>query len=330
VTAKSTTPTESPGDWRTYTAHPATSMWPMASAEEYEDLKASIAATGLAVPILMNGTYGQPGTKAWRLREWFHAAILRHQAAGTLPTTPKFLIYEAVSDKVIPKKAPGTRRYDQDSGEAITWLRETGLVPWEWIVDRTRHIADHLGWSSLLAAARAVAETARLDPWRGRAAPLLVVESESLAGLLDPLADRYQIVLVPVRGQAGGAYLVNDVRPYVERGHTEVLYVGDWDKAGADIEASARDRLEHHAGRALTWTRLALTGEQVAAHDLPRIERYDGRDRQTREVCECEAMPQAILLDLVETAVRDRLPAPLDRVQEREARERRAVRRRLG
>jgi hypothetical protein len=152
----------------------------------------------------MNGVYGRRGTKAWRLREWFHAAILRHEAAGTVPTTPKFLIYEAVSDQVISKEATGARRYDQDSSGAITWLREQGLVPWEWIVDRTRHIANHLGWSSVLEATRAVAERARLDPWRGRA-PLLVVESESLAGLLEPLAEHYRIVLVPVRGQAGGA-----------------------------------------------------------------------------------------------------------------------------
>ena len=41
-----------PADWRTYTPHPAASMWPMATRAEYEDLKASIAATGLAVPIL--------------------------------------------------------------------------------------------------------------------------------------------------------------------------------------------------------------------------------------------------------------------------------------
>jgi hypothetical protein len=181
------------------------------------------------------------------------------------------------------------------------------------VVDRTRHIADHLGWSSILAATRAMAEGAHLDPWRGRA-PLLVVESESLAGLFEPLAARYRIVLVSVRGQAGGAYLVNDVRPYVERGHTEVLYVGDFDKAGGDIEDSARERLETHSGRRLRWSRLALTAEQVEAHDLPLIERYDHRDGQTREVCECEAMPQAILLDLVETAVRDRLPAPLQAV----------------
>jgi hypothetical protein len=167
----------------------------------------------------MNGIYGRPGTKAARLREWFHNAIRQHQDAGTLPTTPKFLIYEAVSAAIIPKAATGKRRYDQDAGEAITWLRETGLVPWDWIVDRTRHIADHLGWPRVVDAVLAAATHTRLDPWRGRA-PLLIVESESLAGLLEPLTRDYRIVLVPVRGQAGGAYLVNDVRPYVERGHT--------------------------------------------------------------------------------------------------------------
>jgi hypothetical protein len=126
----------------------------------------------------MNGTYGRPGTKAWRLREWFHAAILRHEAAGTVPTTPKFLIYEAVSAAVLSKAATGARRYDQDSSEAITWLREQELVPWGWIVDRTRHIVDHCGWPSVLAATHAMAEAARLAP--GAAGPRSSSSSRSL------------------------------------------------------------------------------------------------------------------------------------------------------
>ncbi len=200
----------------------------------------------------MNGTYGRPGTKAAQLREWFHAAILRHEAAGTLPTTPKFLIYEAVQAEVIPKAATGARRYDQDAGRSHHLAPRAGPRPLG--VDRRPHAAHR--------RPPRVAERARRRAGRGRGgarwtpgegqAPLLVVESESLAGLLEPLADTYRIVLVPVRGQAGGAYLVNDVRPYVERGHTEVLYVGDFDKAGADIEDSARARLETHSGRALT------------------------------------------------------------------------------
>jgi hypothetical protein len=168
----------------------------------------------------------------------------------------------------------------------------------------------------------------RLDPWR-RHAPLLLVESESLAGLLDDLAYTYRVVLVPVRGQSAG-FLVNDVLPYVERGSTRVLPLFDFDKAGDDIEDNARRRLERHAGLALDWTRIALTAAQVDAHQIPLVSRRDGRDGQVRLVAETEAMPQAVLMGLVEAALRGLLPAPLERVHVRERRERAAVLRRLG
>ena len=45
---------------------------------------------------------------------------------------------------------------------------------------------------------------------------------------------------------------------------------------------------------------MALTAEQVDAYDLPQVERRDKRDYQVRLVVECEAMPQGILLGLVE------------------------------
>jgi hypothetical protein len=259
--------------------------------------------------------YGRPGSQAARLRQWLHEAILAHRAAGTIPTTSRFLYYEAVMAEIIRKHGrSGGRRPDQDVSVALLWLREQGHVGWDEIRDRTRRVFPYTGAASILAAAQEAVEMARLDPWRGHT-PLLIVESESLAGLCEDLAHEYRIVLVPVRGQSSASLLVNDVTPYVERGSRHVLYVGDHDRSGYDIEASAQARLESFARQALAWMRVALTADQVAAYDLPLVERVDRRDHQTRLVAECEAMPQATLVALVRQAVGGLLPVSLDRVR---------------
>jgi hypothetical protein len=58
-----------------------------------------------------------------------------------------------------------------------------------------------------------------------------------------------------------------------------VLYVGDHDKSGHDIEGSARARLERFGRRALKWQRIALTAGQVEEYGLPLVERVDRRER---------------------------------------------------
>ena len=273
--------------------------------------------------------YGRAGSRSARLREWCHGAVDADRAEGTIPTTGRFLFYEAVMAGDVAKHATGARRADQVVTDALTWLRERGAVGWDEIADRTRHVNDFRGARTVRDAVIAFTNTSRLDPWDG-APPLVIVESESLAGLFEDDAYEYRVVLVPVRGQCSASMLFNDVAHYVHGGSEVVLYVGDHDKAGYDIEASARERLEEFTGRALKWERVALTAEQVEANGLPLIPRTDGRDGLTRLVAECEAMPQAQLMALVRDALADLLPEPLDRVHERERIERASVRRQLG
>ena len=77
-----------PADWRTYTPHPAASMWPMASRTEYDDLEASIAATGLAVPILKKGPIIIDGRN-------------RLQACRKLNIEPRFEEYQGADDEIV-------------------------------------------------------------------------------------------------------------------------------------------------------------------------------------------------------------------------------------
>ena len=63
-----------------------------------------------------------------------------HQPDG-LPTNTRFIYYELVQNGIVPKpRKEGTsgRRSDQNTCEAVFWLRDKGLIPWDWIVDETR------------------------------------------------------------------------------------------------------------------------------------------------------------------------------------------------
>jgi hypothetical protein len=77
----------------------------------------------------------------------------------------------------------------------------------------------------------------RIDPWSG-AAPLILTECRSLAGALRTLARDYAVKITATNGQVGG-FLHTDVAPALGD-RARVLYLGDFDLAGADIEANTR------------------------------------------------------------------------------------------
>jgi hypothetical protein len=116
-------------------------------------------------------------------------------------------------------------------------------------------------------------------------------------------------------GQAGRGFLVTQVVPLLMGGDREVLYLGDLDKCGEDIEASARRVLERECGP-LAWERIGLTPEQTAG--IEPIWKVDGRDRIGRWAWEVESLGQAAAVRLVQDALDTRLPEPLADVQERE------------
>ena len=100
-----------------------------------------------------------------------------------------------------------------------------------------------------------------------------------------------------------------------------VLYVGDHDHAGAQIEANTARVLEAGTGPR-PWARVALTAAQ--AQGLPVVTKTDRRHRPRRAIpsVEVEALGQAHVLGLVRAALDGLLSAPLaDVEQQQEQRE---------
>ena len=107
-----------------------------------------------------------------------------------------------------------------------------------------------------------------------------------------------------------------------------VLYLGDWDWCGQQIEEHSRHTLAEHTGvLERDWERVALTEEQVIEHELPRITKVDNRYKPPLgfEAVETEALSQREIVAAVVARLDDLLPEPLGNVLERERAQRAAV-----
>jgi hypothetical protein len=247
----------------------------------------------------------------------------RHRADRALPTSVRFLFYELVMQRIVTKDG---NRPDKVVSAALTDLRESGLVPWDDIVDETREVFDYTGSPTVADDLARYLDVATIDPWRGQV-PFILTESRSLAGVLRAQCSDYRCRIASTNGQVGG-FLHTKVAPVLREGD-RIGYLGDYDLAGGDIEANTRCVLERLVGE-LDWQRLALTRDQVEQHNLPRIIKTDKRFKNgggEHEAVETEALSQTLIVNIVRDWLNELLLQPLDAVLVRERRQRARLRR---
>jgi hypothetical protein len=260
-------------------------------------------------------------TKIGDMRARVLEVIEEHERDGAVPTSIRFVYYELIMRGAVRKDDPDGARY---VSAAATDLRESGEVPWDWIVDETRSLEAYTGSRSVHEGTVDALANVVLDPWRGKP-PMVITESRSLAGVLRRTVSDYRALVASVNGGCAG-FLHTDLIPALGD-DARVLYLGDLDLAGGDIEANVRNVVEDEVG-SIEWERLALTREQVEQYGLPSVVKRDKRfkgNNGVHEAWECEAISQRILVDTLRTRLEALLPEPLDRVHGRELRQRRKV-----
>jgi hypothetical protein len=193
-------------------------------------------------------------SKIGALRELLFSLLQEHERDDTIPTNARFLYYELVQRGQLSKERTGARRPDQNLHDALTDIREDGRIPWDWIVDETRSLDDYTGYRSIKEGVLAQLPYIELDPWRGRA-PMNLTESRSLAGVLRDIVAEYRARISSTNGQCGG-HLRTRVAPELRPGD-RVLYLGDFDLSGGQIEDNTRRVLEREIGGPLHASRRA-------------------------------------------------------------------------
>ena len=185
-----------------------------------------------------------PHTAEGRLQRELLKLLAVHEREGTLPTSIRFLFYELVQAGVVPKAATGARRADQNHRRADP-LREAGLVSWDWIIDETRSLDEFATAASVAEYVADAVRYASLDRWGGsRTADPVRVAVAGRGAARPRRALRRPIAAT--NGQCRG-FLVSKVAPTLQPGQ-RVLYLGDWDHCGHQIEAATRSTLIEHSG----------------------------------------------------------------------------------
>lgn len=248
----------------------------------------------------------------------FDAGLLDLIAAAGPPVTVRQTYYMAVGSGLLPDKSErGYRKVIRHLGT----LRESGALPWHYIADNTRWVRRPSMWRDLATALDDWHALYRRDYWHHQPKRLeLWVESDSIASFVADIAAEFGVPLYVTKGQASKTYMHGAAEDARALGKPlEILYVGDFDPSGLQIERSVAERYARYADIDLRLQRVAVTAAQIAAGDLIATvaKGSDANYRRFVDHChahgvpvaavETEALPPADLRTMVTDAIAIRL-----------------------
>jgi hypothetical protein len=255
-------------------------------------------------------------------------------ARDNRPVTNRQLFYLLVSALVIEKLE---REYKNTVLRLSLELRESGRIPWEWIVDETRFYFAPTTYNSLSEALEETARTYRRSLWTDADVNVQVwCESMSVAGIVKPVTSRWDVRLYPTRGYASHDFMRNAAREIARDGKSAQIYIlGDYDPSGRDIIRFSSEMIRKYAREVdpdvnIEFETLAVTEGQILEWDLPSHPSKESDPRHKRGgidyAVELEAIPPAQLRDLLEENIVQHLdPDELEALERVESLERQTM-----
>lgn len=223
-----------------------------------------------------------------------------------------------------------TRREYKNLVRNVSRARESGLIDWEAIVDRTRFLRKNPHWSSALSVCKAAQEAFMMDRWQGQPyRPEVWIEKDALVDVLSTVCDDLDVAYFSGRGYASQSamwraalrldrFIANGQEPII-------LHMADHDPSGLDMTRDLEARLALFAVH-VEIKRLALNFDQILERDPPPTftKFKDSRspayvDEFGYDCWELDALEPGAIVDLIETAILEyRDDAILESVIEKE------------
>ena len=198
--------------------------------------------------------------KTTTILETAHSILEAHN-----PMTLRQVYYQLVSRQVIENN----RGQYQAVSNALVGARQEGLIPWEWIEDRTRRPRTVSMWESLSDFGDTILSSYRRDVWKSQSCHIEAwLEKDSLSGIFEDVLDPYGVTLNVGRGYDGWSSIHNAAERYGEGEGVTVLYFGDFDPSGEDMARSLKERLAFFESRP-EIVKCALVYDDIALYNLP-------------------------------------------------------------
>lgn len=279
-------------------------------------------------PTLSDESYERLIASGFRAKNLLLACVAAQIALHEKPLTLRGLMYRVVSAGILPST---DREHYTRLGRVLTTLRESGLVPFAWIVDNVRQTIKPSSWSGLTDFVDTVQAAYRKDFWTSLPEYVhVLVEKDALAGTLSPVTHEYDVALSPIRGYASlsFAHEIAETWNQIQK-PIHAYYLGDFDASGFDLERDLRDKLARYCNRPFTWRRLGVNADDFETFDLIPLKpkktdrRYKTFVREHGKDCaELDAIPPTELRRRVRDAITAHIPSgQWEQLQAIEARE---------
>lgn len=182
--------------------------------------------------------------------------------------TLRQLYYQLVSKIFIKNKAS---EYDR-IGRIVGNARKAGLLDWNIIIDRTRHISKLNHWQDPGEIIRYFSHSYHIDTRIDQPTYIEIwSEKDALAGVLEPTCDKHDVPLFICRGYSSITAKHDAAKRfsrYEDRNPT-VIYLGDHDPSGLDMPRELRGSFDMYECFFVEIRRIALSMTQIEEYSLP-------------------------------------------------------------
>lgn len=227
------------------------------------------------------------------------------------PMTIRHLFYALVSRQVISKTE---KEYNALCRRLAKWRRE-GKIPFSVFVDGTRFHFHEQDWTGLGEMLQNSVETYRKNHWITQSYYLEIwAEKDAVSGVLASAANALGVSVFVCRGFASLSSLYNCANTFryrAEQGKIcRVLYFGDHDPSGVQIDRSAQATLADDFGVNVDFQRIAVNPWQIDTYGLPTrpVKSTDKRAKGWEGGCvEIDAFTSRQLRELVTSAIQSHI-----------------------
>jgi len=200
-------------------------------------------------------------------------------------------------------------------GDLVSDGRLAGLIDWDMIVDRGRVSVANTHWNSPADIVDAAAGQYKIDKWEDQPNHIeVMVEKQALEGVLIPVCRKLDVTFRANKGYTSQSMMYRlgkDLARIQESGKDiHVLYFGDHDPSGLDMDRDVQERIALFSGMPVAFERLALKYAQVQVLKPPEnpAKITDSRAKQYIKLYgasswELDAVEPKELARLVEAAV---------------------------
>lgn len=220
------------------------------------------------------------------------------------PQSVRQIYYQCLDPTARAYVLKGDAGYNRVQRRVLAMRRER-RIGWRHIVDGTRETSHHsAAFNSPADFLEAYRSYYRVPVWHRQRVEIWC-ESRGFEGSIQELADRWRINTVAFGGQPSDSLLYECAERIAANERdgepTTILYCGDLDLHGLEIEEAPRRKLRHQWGVDPDWMRVLVTPDQVAAYSLPSDEK-GAVQAEAFPLAEARALLEAALSECVDPA----------------------------